>query len=85
MKNVIEILEKQYQSFINQERDWNFFVGLADYVKFINETSEPHLLLERTKESKLKRIEIIDKLEEEAVTELLKLKRDLLKIIKNEK
>ncbi len=84
MKNVIEILEKQYQSFINQERDWNFFLGLADYVKFINECPDSKQALTKVKESKSKEIEIIDKLEKEAVIELQKIKRELLKIIKTE-
>ncbi|MFH1564326.1 MAG: hypothetical protein ABIC82_00550 [bacterium] len=81
----IELLEKQYQSFINQKRDWNFFLGLADYVKFINETPELHLLLEKTKECKLKQIETINKLEKEAIAELLKTKKEILKKIRNNK
>lgn len=82
MKNVIEILEKQYQSFINQERDWNFFSGLTDYVDFIDKTPEFNQVLNKIKESKSKEIEIIDKFEKEAVNELQKIKKKILKIIK---
>jgi TusA-related sulfurtransferase len=85
MKNVIEILEKQYQSFINQERDWNFFLGLTDYVEFINKSPEFSQSLGKIKENKAKEIKLIDKLEKEAVAELLKMKGEILKIIKNEK
>ena len=85
MKNVIEILEKQYQSFTDQERDWNFFMGLADYVKFTKEASEIRPLLNKIRVSKLKEIEIIDKLEKEAVKELTVVKKDILKMIKDEK
>jgi len=82
MKNVIEILERQYQSFINQERDWNFFLGLTDYVGFINKTPEFNQALNKIKESKLKEIEIIDRFEKGAVNELQKIKQKILKIIK---
>ena len=82
MKNVIELLERQYQSFINQERDWNFFLGLADYVGFINKTPEFNQALNKIKESKTKEIEIIDRFEKGAVNELQKIKQKILKIIK---
>jgi len=85
MKNVIEILERQYQSFINQERDWNFFLGLADYVEFINKTPDFKEALSKIKEKKEKEIKIIEKLEKEAVIELQKIKKELLEIIKTEK
>ena len=38
MKDITELLESQYQSFINEKRDWDFFLGLADYVEFIKKT-----------------------------------------------
>jgi len=82
MKNVIEILEKQYQSFINQERNWNFFLGLADYVKFITKSPDFKQALNKIKESRVKEIEIIEKLDKEAVNELQKIKQKILKIIK---
>jgi len=45
MKNVIETLDRYYQAFINQERDWNFFVLLADYMKYAFENPETKKIL----------------------------------------
>lgn len=37
MNGFLDILEKRYESFMSQKRDWNFFVGLYDYIKFYKE------------------------------------------------
>ena len=38
-EKITEILDRYFKSFIDQTRDWDFFLGLADYVKYINTTS----------------------------------------------
>lgn len=38
MKNIIETLERYYHSFKDEQGGRNFFMGLADYVKYIIET-----------------------------------------------
>jgi len=78
MKNVIDLLEKQYQSFINQERDWSFFLGLADYVDFIKRNLEFNQALDKIKKNRSKKIEIIEKFEKKAVNELHKTKRIIM-------
>lgn len=46
MKNVIENLERYYQSFINQKEDWNFFYLLADYIEYVLKTPETKEILD---------------------------------------
>ena len=43
---VLKILERQYASFINQQENWEFFRGLADYVKTIQEMIPTKLIVE---------------------------------------
>jgi len=61
MKNIIEILDRRYQSFINQKEDWNFFKLLADYMKYALENPETeeilNLLGKRADSNKKKRKE----------------------------
>lgn len=61
MKNIIEILDRRYQSFIKQKEDWNFFVLLADYMQYILNTPETKeildSLIEESDDSKIEKIE----------------------------
>lgn len=36
--NQVDILEKRYLLLMGQKRDWNFFIGLYDYIKFYKDT-----------------------------------------------
>lgn len=83
MKDVIKILEKQYQSFINQERDWNFFLGLADYVDLISKEPEFNSVLKKMKRAKEKEIKAIEGLDRKAISELQTIKLKILRFFKN--
>lgn len=85
MKNVIDILEKQYNSFINEERDWNFFLGLADYADFVLKTSVFKKAIDNLKKDKSAEIDIVNIAEEEAVAELQEIKKGILVDIKKKK
>lgn len=81
MKNEQDILQKQYDTTINQANSWYFFLNLADYVKFVNGTypfKEIVALLKQQKEDLL--IEL-DKWEEKAVSELMSSKKNLEKLV----
>lgn len=80
--NEIENLTNYYNSFINSENGWNFFVGLKDYVNYINET--PSLKKSTDKLNKERKAFNYKegRLEKEAINELLSSKNKLSKILK---
>lgn len=85
MKNVIEILDRYYQSFINQKRDWDFFLGLADYVKYAVETQEVDNILKRIVRARNNDEKRLKKYGQEVIKETKQAKDKLLKIIKKHK
>ncbi|MCX6724312.1 MAG: hypothetical protein NT155_04060 [Candidatus Staskawiczbacteria bacterium] len=85
VRNTIFLLEKQYNSFIDQERDWNFFVGLADYVSFLKENSNLESKFRGLVKKREEEYKILDDYEKEAVKEVEKIKTELLKKIKLKK
>lgn len=85
MKNVIENLERYYQSFINQEREWDFFLGLADYVKYVLETPETNEILEFVLQKRVDAEKDVKKYEIRVIKEIKQAKEKLFKIIKDKK
>jgi hypothetical protein len=85
MNNIIENLDRYYDSFIDQENNWTFFVGLADYVKYILEIPKIKSVFDRPKEDKDKELIVLDKAEQEAIKELLEIKVKILDYIKKKK
>jgi len=85
MKNAAEILERYYQSFINQKRDWNFFLGLADYVKYAVETQEINNILKRIVRARENDQRRLKKYEQKVIKETKQAKKKLFKIIKKHK
>lgn len=86
MKNVIEILDRYYQSFINQKRDWDFFLGLADYVKYATETPEIDKILKSIVQKRVNAEKKLKEYEEDAIKEAKEVIKDkLFKNIKKEK
>ncbi len=69
MKNVIEILDRYYQSFINQKRDWDFFLGLAYYVKYATEIPEVDKILKSTVQKRANAEKRLKEYEEDAIKE----------------
>ena len=45
-EKALKILEQQYSSFINQQNNWNFFLGLAEYVKTAQELAQTRSIIE---------------------------------------
>ena len=86
MKNVIEILDRYYQSFINQEQDWNFFLGLVDYLDFIKEN--PDIFdgfLNKIKANRERELNRVISLEEKAFKEFEEVKKKILQSFKSKK
>src|SRR3989344_6061339 len=81
MKNETDILQRQYDTTINQTDPWYFFLNLADYVKFINETSPFKEIVEPLRKQKEELLIELDKYEEKAVEELISAKKRLEKLV----
>jgi hypothetical protein len=82
MKNVIETLNTYYQSFINQKRDWGFFLGLADYIKYVVEAEEIDNILKPIVQAQNNDQKRLRKYEKEVIKETKEAKEKLAKIIK---
>lgn len=70
MSKVAENLERYYRSFIGQERDWHFFLGLADYVRYVSETPETNQIVAGVLKQKSRDHEKLDRLEEDSIREI---------------
>lgn len=81
MKNETDLLQKEYDTVINQTDPWYFFKNLADYVKFVNETSPFREIVEPLKNQKEELLNELDKYEEKAVEELVSAKKKLEKLV----
>ncbi len=77
MDRIIETLERYYRS-LDQERDWDFFLNLADYVNLLKELPIQDVV-EKIKEGEGQIREDLAKQEALAVAELRELKDAILK------
>jgi len=85
MKNVIETLDRYYQSFINQKGDWEFFLSLADYAGCIEDTPQLKKLIDNLITKKDNTFKKIEQYEKNAITEIKKAKTRVLEIIRKNK
>jgi len=85
MKNVIELLDRHYQSFTNQQRDWDFFLGLAYYVRCVVETPELDNILKYITRAQNNDQRRLAKYEQAVIKETRQAKKTLFKIIKENK
>lgn len=83
MKDVIGALNRYYDSFINQSKDWYFFLGLSDYVNYILETPQTKQISDSLIEERLKKEKILQTYADEAVKEMCLAKKKLIKKIED--
>jgi len=70
MKNVIENLERYYKSLLSQEQDLDFFLCLADYINFINQTPKTKEITDYLYRIAEKRTENLENQTKEIIKEL---------------
>lgn len=81
-QNLINSLARKYQSFVNEQSDWNFYLGIADYIKYIKESPEIYQIVEDKIIAEYnKEDDKVNKAREKAHEEVLKAKDKLFKII----
>ena len=85
MKNVIEILDRYYDSFINQKLDWGFFLDLYDYVKLVAKTPEIDKIRQEIIKDRDKDISILNGYENKVIKETKKAKEKIFELIKEHK
>ncbi len=85
MNNVIDILRERYKSFIKEDNSCNFFFGLADYVRYIENNPDLYKIIEPEIKEKDRILKERDKLENKAIQELNNCKKEIFKIIENNK
>lgn len=81
---IAENLRRDYEAFINEERHFEFFMLLADYMGYVTGTSELKSIVEDVMREKTKEYDELERLEEASLRELDGAKEKLLKIIESE-
>jgi len=82
MESVINTLDRYFKAFQDQKRDWDFFIGLADYMNLLDEIPEIKDITEKFKEAEEKMIDRIQDAEKPAIEEV---KAVYLKMLKKNK
>ncbi len=70
LQKTIENEIRYFNSFINQSHDWNFFLGLVDYLQFIKEDHNTGRLIAELENTEKEAKEIIDELSKKSLKEL---------------
>ena len=85
IKNTLISAERYYDAFINQSNDWSFFLGLAEYVKFLVEDENAGEIIYETLKQKQTQEEMVAALAKKAIIEINDQAEKIFKIIKNNK
>src|SRR5579872_4615869 len=72
MSDVADNIKVSFQSFINEGIPYNFFVGLADYVKYVRKVDEAKAIIEELERQWLIEYKRLDEYEVAALAELQK-------------
>ncbi len=83
-KNTILNAERHYNNFINQTNDWNFFLGLAEYSKFLIEDENAEIILNKIADQRIKEEDEIASLAAKSIIEMNKQANKLIGIIRQE-
>jgi len=85
IKNIILNAERHYDSFINQANDWNFFLGLAEYVKFVSEEKVSEKIIIEAMDKGKARLKDLSELSEKSIVEMNNVFEKIVGIIKQDK
>jgi hypothetical protein len=85
IKNTISNAERHYDSFINQSDDWNFFLGLAEYVKFVSEEKTSEKIIIEAMEQGKARFKDLSELSKKSIVEMTGVFEKLIGIIGEDK
>lgn len=69
MSKVIELIDRFFQSFINEAEPYGFYLGMADYVKTVQQTPEAIPIVKALEKQRLTEYEKLRKIEELCVKE----------------
>jgi hypothetical protein len=72
MTDLTQLIDKDFQAFINETSEYNFFVGLADYIKYVMQAPEAKPVIEQLESEWRREYNKLDKLEEKTLEELQK-------------
>lgn len=80
-EKIIKILEVQYQSFKDKEHPLDYFVGLADYLKIVKETSELANITKSLERQEVQANKMLQRYNSETIKELNDVGNKLVKEI----
>ena len=83
--NINQSLENYYQLFKETENDWDFVVGLFDYVNYITQKQELNDIIQNIEKARQKDYKKYFELKEKSLKEINQTKKKLLKIISDNK
>lgn len=81
-ENLIPLMEKYYEAFINEKDEWPFFLELAEYIDLVSENPETASILKELSAQKERDLKPLDELESQAMQELEVSKQEILKRLK---
>lgn len=79
-EKTLKIIEKQYTSFIDQQNNWDFFRGLAEYIKTLQETMQTKPILEAFEKQREMARKTYEMMNTDAMKELRKSAERMTKI-----
>ena len=85
MEVIIQTLERHFDGAKSQERDWDFFMGLVDYINLIDESPQLKFLAAELIKVEKETLTKLDELEKAAVEELRIVATEIIKIAKKKK
>jgi len=85
MYNISKNIKRYYDSFIGSTNLFNFFTGLYEYIDYILKIPDFKKTITKLIEERNKEYKKLELLEKESIKELEKVKKELLKIIKDKK
>jgi hypothetical protein len=80
--NLIPLLEKYYESFINEKDEWTFFLELAEYLELVSDNIDTNEIIKRLNAQKEEDLKALGEMEEQTLKELEKSKREIIKRLK---
>lgn len=80
---VLQIVEQQYQGFINLEDKWDFFRGLAEYTKTLQEMTQTKPFIEVLEAQRKAMVMVYEQMNTDAMKEFVKSAQKIIPIAQN--
>lgn len=84
-ENLIPLMEKYYEAFINEKDEWPFFLELAEYIELVSENPETAGILKELNAQRERDLQPLAEIESKTLQELEESKQEMLSRLKKAK